>query len=319
MHLISTRKKKVNNKTIMKFYTTHFLKFSIIKLIYFFLKTFNIKKFFFENDFEQKKNSHHKVNILEKKLLSNMSLTLNNVSFVNNIKRQSIELEKGLDLNNWYENDLLYKLSLKYSPTKRRHDYLKRYNFHFYPIRKKIKKVLEIGVDRGESLSMWEEYFPNAEIHGLDINNECVKYNKGRVKITIGDQSDQIFLDKFGKDNQFFDIIIDDGSHMHDHIIKSFTSLYPYVNNGGYYVVEDVINNYDTTNFFSRYAYGINYYPTNQATVEEPGYKEFDLKNCEDIKEVVGLTFYRHLIFLNKGFNPEENPFKNVIKKQFIY
>jgi len=303
----------------MKFYTTHFLKFSIIKIIYFLLKTFNFKNFFFNNDFDLKKNSFHKENVIEKKLLLNMSSSMKKISLLNNIERKSTELEKGIDINNWYEDDLLYQLSLKYKPTKRRHDYLKRYNFHFYPIRKKVKKILEIGVDRGESLAMWEEYFPNAEIHGLDINSECMKFNQGRVKITIGDQSDQNFLDKFGRENNSFDIIIDDGSHMHDHIIKSFTSLYPYVNKDGYYVVEDVINNYDTTNFFTRYAYGINYYPTNQATVEEPGYKEFNLKNCEDIRDVVGLTFYRHLIFLKKGFNPEENPFKNIIKKQSIY
>ena len=63
----------------------------------------------------------------------------------------------------------------------------------------------------------------------------------------------------------------------------------------------------------------MNYYPTNKATVDEPGYDHIDLKNSEDIKNLVGLTFYRHLIFLKKGFNPEENPFKNIIEKKFIY
>lgn len=303
----------------MKFYTTHFLKFTLIKLIYFFLRLFNFKKFFFQNDFEMKKNQYHKENLLEKKLLNSMSNNFIDILKKNKPKRQSEEILKGTDLKHWYEDDLLYNLSLKYSPTKRRHDYLKRYNFHFYPIREKIKKVLEIGVDRGESLSMWKEYFPNAEIHGLDINKECMKFNEDRIKIHIGDQSDQTFLDKFGEENKFFDIIIDDGSHIHDHIIKSFTSLYPYLNNSGYYVVEDVINNYETTNFFTRYAFGINYYPTNKATVDEPGYKNFDIVNCEDIKNVVGLNFYRHLIFLRKGFNPEENPFKNIIEDKFIY
>ena len=303
----------------MKFYTTHFLKFTLIKLIYFFLRLFNFKKFFFKNDFEMKKNQYHKENLLEKKLLNSMSNNLIDILKKDKPKRQSGEILKGTDLKHWYEDDLLYNLSLKYSPTKRRHDYLKRYNFHFYPIREKIKKVLEIGVDRGESLSMWKEYFPNAEIHGLDINKECMKFNGDRIKIHIGDQSNQTFLDKFGEKNKFFDIIIDDGSHIHDHIIKSFTSLYPYLNNSGYYVIEDVINNYETTNFFTRYAFGINYYPTNKATVDEPGYKNFDIVNCEDIKNVVGLNFYRHLIFLRKGFNPEENPFKNIIKDKFIY
>lgn len=303
----------------MKFYTTHFIKFSIIKFIYFILRILNFKKFLFDNDFEMKKNSFHKENILEKKFLKNMSSKLLLLSKENNIIRQSEETKKSNDKKNWYKNDLLYQLSLKYSPTKRRHDYLKRYNFHFYPIREKVKKVLEIGVDRGESLAMWKEYFPNAEIHGLDINEECQKFNDDRVKVHIGDQSNQKYLDSLGKQNGFFDVIIDDGSHIHDHIIKSFTSLYPYLNNKGYYVIEDVVNNYDTTNFFTRYAFGINYYPSNKATVDEPSYKNFDINNCEDIKNVVGLNFYRHLIFIKKGFNPEENPFKNIIEKKFIH
>jgi len=303
----------------MKFYNTHIIKFLVIKSIYFVLNFINIRKYFFKDDFDLKKNKYHKENILEKKLLNNLSSTLKSVSNSNKFIRQSDELKNGKEYKNWYKNDLLYQLSLSYRPTKRRHDYLKRYNYHFFPIREKVKKILEIGVDRGESLTIWKEYFPNAEIHGLDINKECLKYNDDRIKITIGDQSDLKFLDKFGKENKFFDIIIDDGSHIHDHIIKSFTSLYPYLNNSGYYVVEDVINNYETTNFFTRYAYGLNYYPTNKATVDEPGYDHIDLKNSEDIKNLVALTFYRHLIFLKKGFNPEENPFKNVVEKKFIY
>ena len=303
----------------MKFYNTHIIKFLVIKSIYFVLNLINIRKYFFKDDFDLKKNKYHKENILEKKLLNNLSSTIKSVSNSNKFIRQSDELKNGKEYKNWYKDDLLYQLSLNYSPTKRRHDYLKRYNFHFFPIREKVRKILEIGVDRGESLTIWKKYFPNAEIHGLDINKECLKYNDDRIKITIGDQSDPKFLDKFGQENKFFDIIIDDGSHMHDHIIKSFTSLYPYLENNGYYVVEDVINNYETTNFFTRYAYGVNYYPTNKATVDEPGYDLIDLKNSEDIKNLVALTFYRHLIFLKKGFNPEENPFKNVVEKKFIY
>ena len=298
----------------MKFKDTNFLKFLLIKIIYFFLRLINFKKFFFENDFELKKNTYHKENILEKKLLNSMSLNFIDIHKKKKIIRESQEIKKGNDFKKWYENDLLYQLSLKYRPTKRRHDYLKWYNFHFYPMRERVKKILEIGVDRGESLLMWKEYFPNAEIHGLDIQKECMKFNKGRIKIHICDQSDQIFLKEFGEKNNFFDIIIDDGSHIHDHIIKSFTSLYPYLNNNGYYVVEDIVNNYETINFFNRFAFGINYYPTNKASVEELGYNNFDILNCEDIKNVVGLNIYRHLIFIKKGFNPEENPFKNILK-----
>ena len=35
------------------------------------------------------------------------------ISLLNNIERKSTELEKGIDINNWYEDDLLYQLSFK--------------------------------------------------------------------------------------------------------------------------------------------------------------------------------------------------------------
>ena len=74
----------------MKFYTTHFIKFSIIKFIYFILRILNFKKFFFENDFEMKKNSFHKENVFEQKLLKSLSSKL--IPYhENNIIRQSEE------------------------------------------------------------------------------------------------------------------------------------------------------------------------------------------------------------------------------------
>ena len=38
--------------------------------------------------------------------------------------------------------------------------------------RRAVRRVLEIGVYRGGSLRGWREWFPKAEIHGLDINPE---------------------------------------------------------------------------------------------------------------------------------------------------
>ncbi|MEE8114112.1 MAG: class I SAM-dependent methyltransferase, partial [Nitrososphaerales archaeon] len=33
-------------------------------------------------------------------------------------------------------------------------------------------KILEIGTNKGSSLRMWTEYFPNAQVYGLDITRE---------------------------------------------------------------------------------------------------------------------------------------------------
>jgi hypothetical protein len=52
------------------------------------------------------------------------------------------------------------------------HNYHKHYAEQFHDLRHSVKKVLEIGVFRGHSLLMWHDYFPNAEIYGVDISFE---------------------------------------------------------------------------------------------------------------------------------------------------
>ena len=41
-----------------------------------------------------------------------------------------------------------------------------------------------------------------------------------------------------------FDVIIDDGSHLNQHQIFTFETLYPFVKDGGVYVIEDVQTSY---------------------------------------------------------------------------
>ena len=295
----------------------HYIKYSIIKLIYFIINLIYFKKFFFRNDFELKIHPYLNKNSLEDIQIRSLEKNFDDLSV--KLPRISEELKISNNPKEWYKFNDLYQLSLKYSPTKRRHDYLKHYHYNFSSIRNDVKKVLEIGVDRGQSLYLWKDYFPNAKIYGLDVNPECLKLEKERIKIIIGNQNDEKFLKQFAKKEGFFDIIIDDGSHKHIDIIKSFSSLYPYVSNKGFYCIEDVVNNYETIKFFSRYAYSVNYYPTAKATVDEPGFNSIDEKEPGDVRNTTAIHFYRHIIFLRKGFNPEENPYKNIIKKKFIY
>jgi len=168
-------------------------------------------------------------------------------------------------------------------------------------------------------LKMWKEYFPNAKIYGLDIDPNCLKYEDERTKIFICDQNNEKDLKNVNEKLKNIDIILDDGSHKYEHMIKSFSFLFSCLKKDGFYVVEDIINNYKVLNFFTRYVYGINYFPTNTATVTEPGYDKINLKNAEDIKNTVAIHFYRHILFLQRGFNPEDNPYKNITEKQIIY
>lgn len=103
--------------------------------------------------------------------------------------------------------------------------------------------ILEIGVKKGGSLRMWKEYFPNAQIYGIDINGRAKRYEEDRIQTEIIDQSDKVALELFAKDKKF-QLIIDDGSHKSSHQITSFETLWPYISPKGYYIIEDVETSY---------------------------------------------------------------------------
>jgi hypothetical protein len=66
----------------------------------------------------------------------------------------------------------------------------------FAGIRSDVRTALEIGVWEGGSLRMWEEYFPNAEIWGLDVNPARGEVAGGRIHFVSGDQKDPDALNK---------------------------------------------------------------------------------------------------------------------------
>lgn len=163
----------------------------------------------------------------------------------------------------FYKNDLS-KLARLYGTDKFEHGYTEIYSIYFEKVKNKKLRILEIGIGGGEntkfggnSLKMWANYFPKSEILGIDIyDKSLIDYR--RIKTYQGSQSDEKFLSQF--DN--LDIIIDDGSHINKDIIISFELLFPKLNVGGYYCVEDTqvsgsmeftINDYlDTVSYFNR-------------------------------------------------------------------
>ena len=113
-----------------------------------------------------------------------------------------------------------------------------------------IKRLLEIGVGcsrvhpgipTGASLHMWEEYFPEAEIYGLDINPDSL-INEGRIHCFLCDQGNEESLRKTAASlGGRFDLIIDDGSHLPEHQVLSAKVLIPLLlNPDGLYIIEDV-------------------------------------------------------------------------------
>jgi cephalosporin hydroxylase len=112
--------------------------------------------------------------------------------------------------------------------------YFDIYHRHLNRFRGRALNILEIGVYSGGSLDMWSSYFgEKCQIYGLDIEPACKAYEKERVKILIGDQSDRQFWRQLKRDIPPFDVIIDDGSHVPEMQIVTMEESLPHLNPGG--------------------------------------------------------------------------------------
>ena len=124
------------------------------------------------------------------------------------------------------------------------HGYLPFYETFLAPLRDQQLTILEVGVYRGASLRTWEEYFPNAKVVGADIQVTCKRFEGGRVRVELVDQSNVEDLAQLAIKHGPFDLIIEDGSHMWEHQITTLRSLFPFLRSGGHYIVEDLQTNY---------------------------------------------------------------------------
>ena len=144
------------------------------------------------------------------------------------------------------QSSTLNAIGLKHGTDKAssHHNYLQFYELFFAPLRNEKLAVLEIGVLDGASLKTWEEYFPNANVIGVDIVAVSKRFERNRIEIVVADQSNIEELTSIGIKRGPFDIIIEDGSHIWDHQITSLQTLFPFLKNGGIYIVEDLQTNY---------------------------------------------------------------------------
>ena len=161
---------------------------------------------------------------------------------------KSIPIIKNIDIN----SNSLEALGIKYntdkvdsSHTYKNMNYCNIYEKYFYKIKDKVTKFVEIGIKDAYSLKMWKEYFPNAIIYGIDIDPMCKQYEEDRIKCLIGDQNDEKFLLNIKDIIGDYDILLDDGSHITEHQIKSFDILYENCRKNGFYIIEDLRCSYE--------------------------------------------------------------------------
>lgn len=148
----------------------------------------------------------------------------------------------------------LCRIAMKYTTDKcfirKWHSYTEVYDHYLSNRRQSCRQLLEMGIgvpscmgenyQIGASLFMWRDYFPNAHIQAIDLDEEAMVHGVSRITTRICNQIDaQSLLKIFSADQ--FDVILDDGSHQPEHQIESFKILWPKVATHGFYLIEDIV------------------------------------------------------------------------------
>lgn len=137
--------------------------------------------------------------------------------------------------------DQLTKLAIKHKTDKwGKHHYTPYYYDLFKDKQKTTKKIIEIGVGEGASLRMWQDFFPNANIYGAEIDLKRI-FEDGSIKVFKCDQSSEkdliALIKEVGSD---IDFVIEDASHKPEDQIFTCLTLMPKLKRDVIYIIEDV-------------------------------------------------------------------------------
>ncbi len=193
------------------------------------------------------------------------------------------------------------------------HWYTPHYEHHFARFADERVRVLEIGIggyhdprSGGGSLRMWQQFFRRGTVFGLDVYEKTV--DVPRVHTLRGDQGNAEYLSDMAEEHGPFDIIVDDGSHLNEHVLTSFNALFPHLKDGGVYAIEDMETSYwpawggDAPDRATS-ATSIGFVKT---LIDGLNHREFDGADPSYLDEnIVSVHFYKSLAFIVKGANTE--------------
>ena len=135
-----------------------------------------------------------------------------------------------------------------------KHRYTELYHLLFNPYRRRKINFLEMGlliggpehgIDKDRetsdlpSIRMWLEYFPKAQIHGLDVS-DFSWFEHERFTFHRCDMDARSNVEKAAATMPTLDIVIDDASHASHHQQNAFLEVFPKLRSGGIYVIEDL-------------------------------------------------------------------------------
>ena len=126
------------------------------------------------------------------------------------------------------------------------HSYLPLYQQLLSSKKETAKNVLEVGIYSGGSIQLWNDFFLNATVYGLDIMNindvwEGIKNKERIILYTSTDAyNNDFFITNFLNKNIKCDFMLDDGPHSLESM-KQFIKLYSQImTDDGILIIEDV-------------------------------------------------------------------------------
>lgn len=195
------------------------------------------------------------------------------------------------------------------------HRFTPHYEHHFRPFKDDSFTLFEIGIggysrekQGGASLRMWKEFFPRAQIVGLDLEDKSF-VEEPRITAYQGSQVNEPLLRTIADAAVNLQIVIDDGSHRPEHVRRTFEVMFPLLPSGGLYAIEDTQTSYwpryggsldlddpsTTMGLVKRLVDGLNY--------EE--WQDADNPSTSIDHDIVAVHCYHNLVILEKGPNNE--------------
>jgi len=121
------------------------------------------------------------------------------------------------------------------------HGYSKFYENSFFEFKNDKVNILEIGSFYGNASAAMFFYFKNAKIFGADINPDMFNYTSKRMtSFFVNSSSISSIQNNILDKNIKYKIIIEDASHMLKDQIISLFYLFPILESGGYFIVEEL-------------------------------------------------------------------------------
>ena len=207
------------------------------------------------------------------------------------------------------------------------HRYAQHYQRHLEQFRGQKFAMLEIGIGGykhegkgGASLRAWQDFFPRAQIIGLDIEDKSF-VDGGRIRSYQGSQADPELLERMNREVGPFLLVVDDGSHRPEHIRASFEVLYPLLLDGGIYVIEDTQTSYwpEWGGHEDRHDQN-----TSMALVKDlvdglnfEEYVDEDYQPTYADQHVVAVHCYHNMVVIEKGLNNEGTRRRKLLAKRY--